>query len=365
MELIRTFHPIGQGAFYSERHIFNTTEFTVVYDCGSSTLKGKKLEAKITSSFPENQIINILFISHFHADHINGIEYLKKHCKIKRVVLPLLHEDSKTILKAINLLENNNIDPLLIDNPTEYFGDETTTIFVNQTNTDENSNGVNLEDIADISTLNSTTTIPSGKLIVSGVKSHDWIFIPFNYKQVERKNQFISSLATESLTLDDINTIDKITANKDKIKRAYNAIDGDLNENSMLLFSGERNNNHVNCFSHTTPFHYFYYFDKIKSGCIYFGDISLKQIDIITDIRRKLVRLLSNVGTIQVPHHGSIQNFEKSILSIGEIKLAIISFGTTNSYGHPSDIVVGEIISSSVIPLLVTEKQETMITQWK
>ena len=80
MKLIRTFHPIGQGAFYSERHIFTTTEFTVVYDCGSSTIKGKKLETKINSSFPENQIIDILFISHFHADHINGIEYLKNHC---------------------------------------------------------------------------------------------------------------------------------------------------------------------------------------------------------------------------------------------------------------------------------------------
>jgi len=42
MSLIRTFHPVGQGAFYEERHSFGDNEFTIVYDCGSKTL-GKKL----------------------------------------------------------------------------------------------------------------------------------------------------------------------------------------------------------------------------------------------------------------------------------------------------------------------------------
>lgn len=84
MTLLRTFHPIGQGAFYTERHNINGTEFTVVFDYGSTTLKGKKLETKIKSTFPENHIIDILFISHFHSDQINGIKTLKKYYQIKK-----------------------------------------------------------------------------------------------------------------------------------------------------------------------------------------------------------------------------------------------------------------------------------------
>lgn len=36
--MIRTFHPIGQGAFYLERHNIDSKDFTVVYDCDAKTL---------------------------------------------------------------------------------------------------------------------------------------------------------------------------------------------------------------------------------------------------------------------------------------------------------------------------------------
>ena len=117
MKLIRTFHPVGQGAFYSERHIIDATEFTVVYDCGSTTFREKKLETKIKSTFPKGHTIDILFISHFHSDHINGIEFLKKHCIIKKVVLPLINNEAKVLLKISNFLDDNNSNTQLIDNP--------------------------------------------------------------------------------------------------------------------------------------------------------------------------------------------------------------------------------------------------------
>lgn len=55
MELIRTFHSVGQGAFYTEKHIFDTNEFVIVYDCGSKTLKGKKFETKMPLHFLKNK----------------------------------------------------------------------------------------------------------------------------------------------------------------------------------------------------------------------------------------------------------------------------------------------------------------------
>ena len=83
MKIIRTFHPVGQGAFYTE--VFqdkDDTCFVVVYDCGTETgnrAMDKPLEDQITEfkrSIGSNPKIDILFISHFHADHINGLNSL-------------------------------------------------------------------------------------------------------------------------------------------------------------------------------------------------------------------------------------------------------------------------------------------------
>tara|TARA_R110002049_G_scaffold283470_1_gene463525 strand:+ start:4961 stop:5272 length:312 start_codon:yes stop_codon:yes gene_type:complete len=86
LKVIRTFHPIGQGGFYSERH----NNFNIVYDCGAHPISNyaKKLAGNV---FSKDEYIDVLFISHFDYDHISAIPMLKKSVKnIKSVVIPLL-----------------------------------------------------------------------------------------------------------------------------------------------------------------------------------------------------------------------------------------------------------------------------------
>lgn len=364
MSLIRTFHPIGQGAFYTERHKFNGTDFTIVYDCGSSTFKGKKLEAKIKSTFPKDHPIDILFISHFHADHISGIEILAKHCKIKKVVIPLIDDTAKILLKVTNLLDNNYSDTSLIDSPEDFFGGDIPIIRIEPTEINPNTDGIGLNDPTDISKIVSSKNNPSGT-VFAPLAGIDWFFIPFNYKHDERKKQFEAALNTLGLTLADIDTINKINKNKDDIIKAYNAVDGDLNKNSMILYSGKKSDDYLHCFNH---FHHLYFHrhfhSELQSGCLYMGDIDLNEPGIVADIIAKLRQLLPFTGTLQVPHHGSVHNFDSSILQ-PSIGCAIFSYGTTNTYGHPSARVVGDIISNNIYPHLVTEKQHSMITQWE
>ena len=81
----RTFYPVGQGAFYVEEFkLYDGSTFTIVYDCGSTTLEPKDFEAKIEVFFRDRQDyvrkwpyqIDILFISHFHADHILSLIHI-------------------------------------------------------------------------------------------------------------------------------------------------------------------------------------------------------------------------------------------------------------------------------------------------
>ena len=119
MEVIRTFHPVGQGAFYSERHICDDKEYNIVYDCGTEWRnRGKSFIKNIVKQYyNKNETIDILFISHFDYDHVSMIDTLNKSVKnIKNVVLPLLHENDKIILSLVfNLFGYKNISTLIND----------------------------------------------------------------------------------------------------------------------------------------------------------------------------------------------------------------------------------------------------------
>ena len=67
MKVIRHIHPIGQGAFYTERFVDdnNATLANVVYDCGANKTLSNSSKKMIEFTFCEDDEIDVLFISHF------------------------------------------------------------------------------------------------------------------------------------------------------------------------------------------------------------------------------------------------------------------------------------------------------------
>lgn len=364
MEFIRTFHPVGQGAFYSERHKHKNEEFTIVYDCGSMSLGEEKLKKLINSSFQKKHKIDILFISHFHADHINGIEYLKNHCTIKNVVLPLLDSDTKTLLKIYNYIEMDYLEEYLIDNPTVFFGDKVNIITINPVEYDRDDNSPDFDNAINLSTNRANRNLESGKSFKLS-QELNWFYIPFNYEQSERKNQFLKELKRNNIELSNINKIDNVIKYKSEILNAYTEVKGNLNENSMVVFSGQNIPVQIKNFLSLYYYHHhcFHHYFRINCNCLYTGDINLKSKKIFNNLSNKLGKLLTDIGTFQIPHHGSINNFNKSIFQNKEC-CAIISFGTQNKYSHPSDKVVEDILSEGSLPYFVTEDKSTIVVQF-
>ena len=359
----RIFHPIGQGAFYSERH----ENFNIVYDCGN--WRNTKLADKVVKqAFTKNEVVDILFISHFDYDHVNKIKTLSEHTKIKKVIMPLRHENEKTLL--INLYRALNFPILtLIENPQEFFGKETQIITVSPSENSESPVNDNIGSI-DLDNL-TTSSIQSGSILRKKFKSYEWVFIPFNYDYKVRNFELENLLSEngfdiERLKNDSQYTINETISNLKKIKDIYTKVSGNINQNSMLLYSG------INClrkdcekdvFCIDYPYRFytccdeFYYIrwhrmarKRHRVSCVYTGDSDLNVVKIKSIFRN----FWKSVGTIQIPHHGDIKSFDKSVFD-DRYYWCPISVGEKNSYGHPSSKVITDILSQDSCPILVTE----------
>lgn len=305
----RIFHPIGQGAFYSERH--TSRNINIVYDCGTTNPSLPAKQKVVSNSFSEDDVIDILFISHFDKDHISLIDTLKNTVKrIDRVVIPLLHDEEKIFLSNIYKALGHSSSEKLASNPQEFFGRETQIIEVLP------SSDAEIREISSLEINETRTEIQSGTpLTINGF--NDWVYIPFNYDYENRNKQFLDELQKEGIDVGRLRTNPNyILEEKEKIKKVYKRkeINGNINENSMFLYSGPSCKKDLHKHSWIRG-HYrcdlFRCYVDIdchphRVACLYTGDGDLNKVD----IRKIYRRYWDLIGTIQIPHHGSGKFFK-------------------------------------------------------
>lgn len=360
MDIIRrTFHPIGQGAFYSERH----TNFNIVNDCGSLTT-GKTKEKVVSQSFSKDETIDILFISHFDSDHVNLINKLKDSVRrIRYVVMPLIDTDKECLARLCNIIYPNY--PIgIIENPAEYFNESKVIYARTSENFErpfENNNPISLEELDGISEINSGWPIVSDQI-------PDWVFIPANYKFQERtqlvKDAFHKAGIDFYKAQTDINYLIEHTK---EIKTIYRNVQGTINENSMVLYSGPKLHcddyeliRQYPCYNRHCCYrcHRCHFFND-RPACVYTGDANLNKLKISQVFRS----IWEHVGTIQVPHHGAINDFDFSLYGITSPYIMPVSFGTNNTYGHPSTKVMSYLLAEDCLPIQITENISTAYCQ--
>ncbi|KPH91734.1 hypothetical protein AMS57_06510 [Pseudoalteromonas undina] len=367
-KVVRTFHPVGQGGFYSERH----NNFNIVYDCGAIPVSNAK--AVVQAAFSKVDDIDILFISHFDYDHVSAISTLQKAVRnIKQVVLPLLDEEHKNLLININRSLSQNIIKL-ISNPQSFFGKNTDIIYVRPEN--EEQDEVNNERFYDLREIPYYKDKESGRIeIDSGSKlsiggHFRWVFVPYNYLNKVRSSQLINELSKANFNVsllkdDSTYTLKNIAtpAKRRALKQVYSRLDGNVNENSMLVYSGpERVNEDGSwcmcdeCYDDCPLPRYC----SRKVGCIYTGDCDLNKVD----LSKVYSDFILNTGVIQIPHHGSKHNFLlNSFREFWPYILCPISFGTKNKHGHPAAHVINELSQHGFRPLLINENSDSEFVQ--
>ena len=366
MKVTRVIHPIGQGAFYSERIECDDHTYNIVYDCGSGNFNKapKRLEREITSYYEKNDVIDALFISHFDNDHINGINELRRHTsEIKNVIVPLIEQEDFWFYS----IENNEF---------ERFYNSLTELANNVYKVrpaSENDKYYHLNDIGliDLSESEEGSFEVQNATKFSLRRSIDWFYIPFNYDKKIRLNILKNELVKNGISEKELTSgWDVIEHHIDKIKKAYKKVVTDgANKTSLILYSGGVEGEYECwqyqgrlCYYHWLHHRPFYMYNK--EGCLYYGDNDLNQVNILNDLKHKLGSLVERVGTIQAPHHGAINNFNDDIFAINNSsKRFFVSFGNKNTYRHPSLRVVEKILNNGNGLFEVTEEMDSAYIQ--
>lgn len=361
--MVRSFLPVGQGAFYHEcfKQKDMHDNINIVYDCGSST-DVRIVEREIRNSFQTGETIDALFISHLHEDHVNGIPYLLKYCNVKRIYFPLINFKNRNFMEVYYYV--NNIDGFTFDffrNPNEAIGNlslenRPMLIGIDEARGQSASSGIEQEDMRyQRSGDNVFETIMLERDMYHTAYGN-WLYIPFNFRQTDRVQTLLQNLRIQfqkEIMGDELVRlwVGNSPGDRDKIKQAYASVPGGFNVNSMTLFSGETNHNFhqykINCHNCCSCWR------SRPSGCLYTGDYdasgSMKWKELINDY----YSCWEHIGCVQVPHHGSKHNFNPDFLKLDAY--FIISAGYANKYHHPHASVMRAFLLQGIMPHIVTE----------
>jgi len=380
------FHPVGFGLFTSGK----IGNFRFVYDCGSSITR--VAEDCVNREFKEHDHLNLLAISHFHKDHISGLNQLLTLVdKVDTIVLPYLTPRERlvyilTYYKYQTQIEEESWILRFLQDPIGYLSKTFTGKIgriilikgnsdISSESNDNNSDNAKESDYTiDFSKLESVqeedaikeiegisdekvSIRKSGKVcLYNRTKIWQFVFyypdpspIAVKYFNGILKNARIGIIETK-------NDLIKITETKGLSKAAKTSkiSDKEINNTSLLLYHSPLSNflpnsiSWVECLAQTESL-------RVSIDCcvgkdthcgfFYTGDIDLKSR--YNEISTYYKELLDQISVFQIPHHGSIENWTPSISYRNQGALHVVSSKLSNNrLLHPNPKVLHSIAAN-------------------
>jgi len=363
--VIREFYPVEHGAFYSEK-LFDI--FRIIYDCGSSS-NLSYLTTCINKYVKKDEEIDALFISHLHKDHISGLPELLKRAKVKSIILPYMDDSEKKFQVFIDKLsrdmnneENTNdstqiqIDALNVIDIINEFSDETNIIEVQSEIINEDTHIDNLSE--------QNTPISSGSMIKFTAKSFSWVFKPYSYKNTSYMSKLEAELKMQGIDISKLHDANYYSTNIKKLVKCYeNALGSKkrFNIHSMMLLSYAQQSYKWWCGVYSDDIQLHGRMDD-STGCLYCGDADLNKKETIKIVKQ--ITQTANIGLIQIPHHGAVDNYNENIIvdifkhSKHARGKAIISAGVNSGQKkHPYRDVMAHLLANLITTYIVDRKE--------
>lgn len=357
LQVVRTIHPVGQGAFYTE--ILHSPGFNndkrIVYDCGVLPFS-KRLIEEIDNFQPKNSTIDVLFISHFHADHVNGIKLLAEKYKIKHLVLPQIDRYDWFYIVE-NYLTTGNSDVNIISDVQAAVGDAR----IIEVAPMEDFQNVTVSDEPSILDDSRGNVIINGlsPLVIDKPDFELWHYIvvnPLKKGDLDALRRALENIDYDGkkLTLDDLHKPEVLYDVRKELQEAYSRVFKGGNEYSMCVLSeladrkqyyscsqyNKRFLHCMNCDCYGPRCEVFRNYDV--DGGLYCGDADFLHCDTLECLKKRLGGREGFVGLLQLPHHGSKENFNVDLLNwLYDLQVSFACYGSPNWYHHPSTDVMG------------------------
>jgi hypothetical protein len=408
------FHPVGQGLFVTGRISSPavSTSLNWVYDCGAerdSISLNKSIQQYRAGA--EEPLIDLLAISHFHHDHVRGIDKLLQGQRVRTIALPY----ATLAQRMIFALTNGGSDSRYLNflaNPGQYFASiagigEPVVFYISREENDVSDQNApppdqRTEQFDDsglapapgsyrVLAANATAGEPyrrsyvvsqSNSLTPSNT-SLDYEFLFYNEEfpeiDVSILDDDIKKLI-DSFDHDQNGLIRFPSGFISEIEKIYAKIFGPAIKNPARITQKYANGISLAMLvNYTGTSDFFWYMSAAQgfpssfsyrstkarmtgillTGDICFGKISSPNCSKLIRCRDHYSSVWDQIFAMQVPHHGSALSWPNGGISYCNHQVSVFCFGLHNRYSHPGHGVFSEFFSHCRIR--VTEQSDLLL----
>lgn len=380
--------PVGHGFFHtaSLKADAGGRTYRYVYDCGSvsSNLVEERIE-----SYSENEDLELrqpeldmLVLSHFHIDHINGVPHLLTLFTVKKLVLPFLANDFK--LAALADLAANGPDVWnefsgLVLNPQAWMQNrgqgDTEITFIQPDGREE-------EDVQRDGVQDGDISLPTGAIshyvtgTIGAACDEFWDFRFYAHENWGRYLLLIDALVdrfnptTEADLLACLVNPAWIAWYHSEVTYVFRLL-GSPNQNGITLcmYSGPRHGrrahgclrwpSHEPMSSHHC--HDYEWRRGTRVGWFGTGDAELSDLPLFEAFATHYRDYTDAVDTLTIPHHGSIKNYCGPLGEIGQSAMLTSDYVNDPDDHHPSTRVMANLRTKCNPIFIVTREMDSAV----
>ncbi|MBY0148849.1 OmpL47-type beta-barrel domain-containing protein [Neobacillus niacini] len=363
-------YPVGQGLFYAGKLIKDNDEFNFIYDCGSNSQE-MHLKKCITEyrTFNDTKDIDMLVISHFDRDHINGLDEIAGHYNIKRIFFPYFKNMNINLfsyeleilrLKGVIQSETKVISTSIPEgqdpkkkNPEfpeleelEEDASKTPTKLKLQVPKPNKDPGKNTH--IDVKEEDLYKSFKILELKNNQFKVFDWLFDFYNYPLSTTEIRNINKSFRDFISTHKIKDF-KDFISREEIRKPF--VENVFSKKNIQAYTYISNNISL-CMMHA-PERVLTCKERIAT--LLTGDLSLKDNKIFKNFNEQYSYIMSKLKVFFIPHHGSRNNWNDQLMYLYCKKaLSIATVGSGK--GHPDFEVISKIFLSKNDVVCITEK---------
>ena len=355
ISLERIFHPVGQGAFFTECFSdSNGMNFNVVYDCGTNSRKNGLVQA-ISNAFPQGKQVDVVFISHLDKDHVNGVKDLVKNSNLTSrtlFVMPLFCQEAYVLaylrygvsfIQMFRTISKAGCKVAFVEPMNVQEGNDGDSIDLQ-----ENRLQGEAEDLVRIGGITiKGTKIKSG----TRLRYHAiWEYVPYNpsgadavlfsqeiVRQHIQLGLLLNALGKTRPTVAEKQELKKVKDIYRQVTRRVGKDSNKLNISSLVLLSHKKDiTTKVTSKFFYYPYRWYfehvypcYRWDSELSACLYTGDTDFSSTTVYQKLMVEVMHCQSgeHLQLLQIPHHGSQNNYCLALCVDQRYDIAFTNFG--------------------------------------